>query len=399
MEKNINYKLALYLSSLLLFSFFFLFIKYPVANDSTISEWLINYEGGFTKRGAMGQIAIYFSRFFETELRWAIYLLQSAFCTIYFILLYNFFKNINFDRISTLAIFTPIFILYPVAEIEVLARKEVIIFSIYIAYLMVPRINFFKDFSLLIFFVLSMLVWEPTIFFVPIIVLIELIENKISKLNFNFFKVIFLLLPGILIGFYFAISPLTNDQHDIMRLVLKNEFNEGCYMSCELLKTKSSIMQHFEQYKVYTLETTIRYILIIIIGFFPLFILLKNSKLKNKNIFFLNKFNNLLFPTLICLIPVIVLFAMGYDWGRWVNIAYVFTAIFYFYLFKNNFINLNNGLKNHYVNKLNKKTFIVLFIIFCFGWNQKTAITGDVASFPGYRIPYKTLSYIIRGHL
>ncbi len=399
MEKNINNKLVLYLGSLLLFSFFFLFIKYPVTNDSTISEWLINYEGGFTKRGIIGQIAIYLSRIFDSELRWVIYLLQSAFCTTYFVLLYNFFKNTNFDRISILAIFTPIFILYPIAEIEVLARKEIIIFSMFLGYLMVPRVNFFKNFTLMIFFILSMLVWEPTIFFIPIIILFELIENKITKLNFSFFKLIFLLLPGILIGFYFAISPLTNDQHDIMRLVLKNEFNESCYMSCELLKTKSSIMQHFQQYVAYTYGTTLRYILIIVIGFFPLFILLKNSKLKNQNIFFLKSFKNLLYPILICLTPVIILFAMGYDWGRWVNITYVFTVIFYFYLLKNNFIILNSSLKNHFVTKLNKKIFIVFFIIFCFGWNQKTAITGDVASFPGYRIPYKTLSFIIRGHL
>ena len=260
MEKNINNKLVLYLGSLLLFSFFFLFIKYPVTNDSTISEWLINYEGGFTKRGIIGQIAIYLSRIFDSELRWVIYLLQSAFCTTYFVLLYNFFKNTNFDRISILAIFTPIFILYPIAEIEVLARKEIIIFSMFLGYLMVPRVNFFKNFTLMIFFILSMLVWEPTIFFIPIIILFELIENKITKLNFSFFKLIFLLLPGILIGFYFAISPLTNDQHDIMRLVLKNEFNESCYMSCELLKTKSSIMQHFQQYVAYTYGTTLRYI-------------------------------------------------------------------------------------------------------------------------------------------
>ena len=47
-------------------------------------------------------------------------------------------------------------------------------------------------------------------------------------------------------------------------------------------------------------------------------------------------------------------------------------------------------------NITNATTF---FIVFCFGWNPKTTMTGDVASFPGYRIPYKTLSFFIRGHL
>ena len=47
----------------------FLYLKHDVGNDSTISEWIINYSGGFTKRGLIGQISIYFSRFFDSELR------------------------------------------------------------------------------------------------------------------------------------------------------------------------------------------------------------------------------------------------------------------------------------------------------------------------------------------
>ena len=398
MEKNINNKLILYLTSLLFFSFFFLYIKYPVANDSTISEWFINYEGGFTKRGLIGQIAIYFSRLFDTELRFVIYLLQISACSIYFVLLFSLFKNKYYNRIMLFAIFTPIFILYPVAEIEVLARKEIIVFSIYISYLFIPKDNVLKNFSLMIFFLLAILIWEPTVFFVPIILLLEIIENNIKQINLILLK-ISMLIPGILIGLYFVFNPISAEGHDVMRLALKNEFNENCYMSCALLKSKSTILQQFEQYKVYTFETTFRYILIIIIGFFPIFLLLKNSIATNQNIFFLKKFKNLLSPVLLCLSPVIILFAMGYDWGRWVNISYVFTAIFYFYLFRNDLIKLNSKLNNHFLNKINKKFFIVLFILFCFGWNQKTSITGDVASFPGYRIPYKTLSYFIRGHL
>ena len=38
----------------------------------------------------------------------------------------------------------------------------------------------------------------------------------------------------------------------------------------------------------------------------------------------------------------------------------------------------------------------LLFIIFAFTWNPKTVITGDVASFPLYRIIYKFIKiYLI----
>ena len=77
MNKRLDIYLLIYLLTLLIFSYFFLFIKHNVGNDSTISEWLINYEGGFTKRGLIGQIAIELSRYFQTNLRWMIFLLQS----------------------------------------------------------------------------------------------------------------------------------------------------------------------------------------------------------------------------------------------------------------------------------------------------------------------------------
>ena len=77
MEKKLNKYLIFYLSILLGFSYFFLSIKYQVGNDSTISEWFINYEGGFTKRGLIGQLAISLTRFFDSDLRLVIFLLQS----------------------------------------------------------------------------------------------------------------------------------------------------------------------------------------------------------------------------------------------------------------------------------------------------------------------------------
>ena len=73
MKKKFSNYLLIYLLILLSFSYFFLFIKHQVGNDSTISEWFINYEGGFTKRGLIGQLAIELSRFFESNLRWVIF--------------------------------------------------------------------------------------------------------------------------------------------------------------------------------------------------------------------------------------------------------------------------------------------------------------------------------------
>ena len=394
--KKINNYLFYYLFILLGFSFFFLFIKHQVGNDSTISEWLINYEGGFTKRGLVGQFAIETSRFFGSDIRWVIFLFQSFICTCYFVLLYNLLIKLKYERVIVLSILSPIFILYPVAEIEVLARKEIIVFTLFLIYLFIPRDSNFKSFSLISFSVLSILIWEPTIFFYPLLFIYEIIDRKVDKLNFELFKVFISFVPSIIIALIIIFDPLSKDQHQTMALVLKNEFNQSCYMSCAALKNKSTIIQQFEgNFGRYSFEVFVRYFLIIFIGFYPLNLLIKNSSLKIKNLIFSYFFKSLLKLFWICLMPVIILFAMGFDWGRWVNITYVFLALIYFKLLIDNHIEINlKNLEQNFLYKMKGKTYIIFFIIFCFGWNPKTVITGDVASFPGYRIPYKVFKIL-----
>ena len=398
-QKIKNKYILIYLIILLFLSYFFLYFKHQVGNDSTISEWLINYEGGFTRRGFTGQGMVLLSRFFDLELRWTIFLSQSFFCTFYFLLLWHLLKNLKTNKILNLSIFTPIFILYPVAEIEVLARKEIIVFTFFLIYLLIPSNHIFKNYSITLFSFFSVLVWEPIIFFFPLIFLYLIIENRIEKLNLNFLKLASLMAPGILLSLYMANNPLNANEWKVMASVLKNEFGESCYMSCGLLKTKSTIIQQFQgNVGKYSFEVILRYSLIILIGFYPISLLLKSSTLKNKKLPFLRNFKNLLIPFCITISPVILLFAMGYDWGRWVNISYVISALIVFSLLKNKKINLNTTLlQQNFLYKLKGKMFVIFFIIFCFGWNPKTVITGDVASFPGYRIPVKVINKVFTG--
>ena len=397
MKKNINFFIFIYLAILFIFSVFFLYQKHNVLNDSTISEWLINYEGGFTKRGLIGQLSIYCSNIFAITLRDTIFLFQTLLVGTYFFLIYLFLKNIFYNKIFIFAIFTPIFLLYPIAEIEVLARKEIFIFIYFLIYTFIPvNKKNLKFFYKLYCLPAAILIWEPVIFFLLFFLFLDLVENKIKKINKLFFFQIVSYLPSIILALYIVLNPITEENHNLMASSLMENFNENCYMSCELLKTKSTIYQQFQgNFDKYSIIILVRYLLIIMIGFGPLFILLFNSKLKNK-IYFFNRFKNLLFPFLILLSPVIILFGMGYDWGRWVNISYVFAIISYIYIYKCNFIKLSEKfLSNKLFLKINRKIFILIIIFYCFGWNPKTAITGDVASFPGYRIPYKALKIIL----
>ena len=199
-----NKYLNLYILILFIFSVFYLHGKYNVGNDSTVSEWLINYESGFTKRGLIGQIAIFISEFFNFSLRQSILLLQIFSIGVYYLLLVNFFKSLRLNKIILLSIFTPIFLLYPVAEIEVLGRKEIIIFSFFLIYITLK--NFKQNNNFRIFLLpLLMLIWEPVIFFFIFWLIVDYIEGVFEKNYNSLIKYLLTFTPAIFIGAYIAL--------------------------------------------------------------------------------------------------------------------------------------------------------------------------------------------------
>ena len=208
MKKNFNIYLKYYLTTLLLFGIFYLYQKHDNGNDSTISEWFINYAGGFTKRGLIGQLSIYLANYFSLGLRDSILILQVFILIVYFISLYYFLCNIKINKIILLAIFTPIFILYPIAEIEVLARKETIIFCIYLFYLFLNK-NTHRFYYRLVFLPLAVLIWEPVLFFFTFFLAVDIIEEKLKKININFIKLISSYIPATILVFFILLNPLS----------------------------------------------------------------------------------------------------------------------------------------------------------------------------------------------
>ena len=347
--------------------------------------------------GLLKELTLFFSSLLSISLRDTIFYLQVILLGTYFFCLLNFLREVDCNRTILLSIFTPIFILYPIAEIEVLARKEIFIFIFFLIYLFIPtEKKIFQNIYKTIFLVLGILIWEPIIFFFPFWITIDIIRNKFNKLDINFFTNFIYYIPAITLGFYIALNPMTDANHVIMSDFLKLNFNENCYGACALLKSKSSIYDNIiDTVRLLSLEVFVRYFLIIVIGFSPLILLLLIFKINSNKYLFFKSFDNLLFPFLIILSPVLFLFLMGVDWGRWVNISYFHAIIFFIYLYKNNYITITKD-KSNLINLsfISKKIFIFLFIIFCFGWAPKTLLTGDVGSFPGYRIPYKVIKMV-----
>jgi len=395
--KRNNFYLLTYLALLFIIGSFHLYFKHTGGADSTISEWLINYQGGFTKRGIIGEICFIIANNLNLSLRFVILIFQILIIGIYFILIFNFLKKIKINYFISLIIFSPIFLLYPIAELEVLARKEIFIFIGFIIFLILSASKYKnKEDILFIVFILPLLVliWEPVIFYFPFFITLLIFKYSVN----DFKKLInFLLLfsPAIILAIYIAFNPISSENHLKLVNSLKVNFDENCYMSCSLLLTKSSIKEQFTaNFPLYSPIIFIRYFLIFLVGFGPL-LLLSNRSVILKNLIFLSFFKNLLIPILIIISPLLLLLAMGSDWGRWINITYTFSVLFFISLVKNKYIKLNIKPFTKLKSKFNNTVLIIFFIIFCFGWNPKTSVTGDVGSFPGYRIPYNFIKIIL----
>jgi len=389
-----------YLLFLFIFGLIFLFDKHNVGNNWTMSEWLINYQGGFTRRGLLGEIAFNLAIFFNLKIRFVVFLLQAIFYSLFLILVYNFLKNIKINLLSRLAIYTPIFLLFPLAETESLVRKEILIFILFIIFLNLASNKFKKkycNFYIFFIFPISFLIWEPIIFLFPVIFFILYLKNYQKYLFKTFLIVSFISLPSIIIFFFTILTPLSEIGHDKMCESLMVNFKENCGMSLSMLKSKSTITQQFtDVIPLYKIEYFIRYIFILFIGFLPLFIISYNSSFTNKKIKLINYFKSFfsLLILLLCLVPVF--FAAMLDWGRVTNIVYTISVLLFFFLFKNKYIfTVQSKIYLSINNFLNKKNYYyIIFFLYSFCWNIKTTFSEKIGSFPVYRILAKSFKIL-----
>lgn len=381
-----NLCFKIYLITLFLFAVFFLFQKYNNSVEWTISEWLINYQGGFTRRGLIGEIVFQFSKIFSITLREIIFTFQVVTYIIFYSLLYKFIRDINKSLLLIFAIFSPLFVIYPIAEVEVLARKEVFVF---ISFLTVANIfaqktiknKHFLYFSLIL--VTTILIWEGVIFYLPFFIIIPIIKNNFVLDKIFLIRIILSVLPTLIVFNFFVFFKLSANEIKIMC----DSVNE-CYGAMSYLDNSldSNIAEVTSKFKLIYL---IRYIFIFLIGFFPFLLIIKNSKFK-VNLFIFGK--NCLPIFFILFLPNILFFYVAQDWGRWINISYTLSLLTYIYSFKNNFITTNYKSINFSFLK-NKFILILSFIIFSFGWSPKTLMNEDVGSIPIYRKSLIIINY------
>lgn len=394
--KQYKFIFSLYLCFLFLFATFFLSAVHNLSVNNSMAEWVINYQGGFTRRGFLGEFVFQISQLFDFQLRKTFLGLQILIYIIYFYGIYNLFKKINFNYIFALAIFSPLFFLFSLAELEALGRKDIFMFSVFVLNFLIFFKFQNKTYNYLYFYIsfpIVFLTHEIYIiyigYFLAFLILIE--EN----INLKFFIKFILVL--IFISFFLNMIISNEFTSENLKLLCKN-LKEQSNENCGLAPTSMVInLAGYSSEVGWQISHIFRYFMIFLFGFSGLLILLAFSKINKSKMNYFSSKINLKFLFFLLALPSILPFLTAVDSGRYMSMAYTFPCIFYFGLLRSQIIifdkdKINLIISNSFL-KL-KKYRIILLILLCFTWTPKAVYHEDVSSFPLYRMIVKTKYFI-----
>jgi len=385
--------LILYILIISLLTVYYLMGLNIVITNNSIAEWLINYQGGFVRRGFLGEIIYQISLFFKLNLRFTFLILQIFLYLTYYYLLYRLLKNISFNYLILATIFSPLFILFPIAELEALGRKEIILFII-----LILSSNFFfsnEKNTLGLFFIsfsfpILLLIFETSIFYCFFFIFIILVSSK--EFNKKYLvKLFFLSLPSLIVILLLISNPHSIQDTERMCDSLK-KIGESCGMPTFFLSKKIGFHMNEVNWKF---DHILRYVIIFFLGFGPILILIKNSyfneAIVNKNFKKLPFFYYFIIPVFISFIMMVI----AVDSGRWMHISYTCLVIIYYMALKNKIIKLNenNSLIKFFNKKINNLIKIIIFFILCVSWNPKAVYHEDLGSIPLYRAIEKSPNF------
>ena len=342
------------------------------------TDWIINYEGGYIRRGLLGEISINLSNFLDLNIKYVFLLIHLSAYLLFHLIFYKFFTSFKKNYIFYLLCFSPLVFLYPIATFEAFARKEIFYITFFLinCYLLIKinnrNIVFFST-NLLV--ILSYLIHESSLFFLIFFYFSYLIFLKKNNYKIRFSEIGFIIIVYSIL-FYLLFIPVTDEKLSEMIYLVNQDFFELTRFSGAitwLQKDPSSAFMFLKHnhISIKDIFQNILYLHFLIIYFYLLYI---NNFFKSDKYFFI--------LTILSFFGPLIYFLVWLDWGRLVYIIYNFCLIFTFYCLhddKEIFIKID---KFPIINSLNYK-FKLFFTISYIGlWTPKIFFYDDVGFFP-----------------
>ena len=384
--KKINNKFFnYYILFCLLSSIYFLYHKFQYPTDWTTSEWLINYQGGFTRRGLIGEFLVQINSLLDFKIRNLVFFFEIILLSTYYLYVINFFKKIEFSPLLILIIFSPLSFIFPVTETEAIARKEVLLFCLYIFYLN-SLLNKDKKLTYLILIIglpLINLIWDGNIFYILFFIYTYFISK--IKIRRNDIILFFLsLIPYLITSIILLMTKSNNEMLKLMCEAVK----EPCFGAMNFLDYSFKDQMNYGLSRL-KFEYLIRYLFVFIICFIPLL----------GTFFKQGKKNKIFLGYIFCIFPIFIFLYVSFDWGRYLYILYTFSVFTLIYLIKIKKIILKKSSMYNWINDLLEGKFKIYaylyFLIYLFSWYPKSILSDDLGSLPYLRIIDRIYDYLL----
>jgi len=337
-----NLRVFVYLL-IIFFSINYIFFTYRFfvrENGFILGDWLINYAGGFVRRGLVGEIIINLVNLFKLDIIFVSFVVVSTLFSFFLYYLIKLIKSSNISFFILIIIFSPATLLFNLFDPLAVGRKEIIFFLYLLIYLEF-RDHIYSRILLIPGSLICMLTHELFILLCPFFFISRYFANNQIKLkNFSIeFLIIFLSVIYLFIIIFFS-NP------DISKMCLKL-LEEGLGQNGKICLAISST-----QKSSFVLGSYIKdifyikyYFIFFVLISLPIYIVLTENLSKNYLI-------SCVFIVLTIL-PFFSLFLIVNDWGRYLNIFSMYWMI----------ILLHNSKK--IINEIKIKK-IYLFLVFLF---------------------------------
>jgi len=387
-------KILLLLLTIITLNYFFFNYRLIFRQNAYIAaDWLINYQGGFVRRGLFGEIFFFLSNNLNISILTITYLV-SSFLFFFFIFIYYqcIKKNLKFNFLL-LYLFLPSTLLFTFFDPLAIGRKEslVLLFISLYNFFLIKNLNskFITQLILCALILIITLSHEIMFFYTPYLFAIKIIFLNNEKINFNYLKnfyfefiLFFISLICVILIFFFS---HLHDNSLLCKSLLNLNLNEGiCGAVIAEYKSKQTFTYIFPYFFERNYFRT--YGFIVILNFLPIliyFILQKNNKkIKSAKLLYLNL-------SLVCFFFTLPIFLIVNDWGRYLNIHFINHGLLFALTLKNH----SNTFKLHF-NKQNifKKLSIIIVVFFYLtSWFMPHCCRTEIGD--GYKSIYNRISF------
>jgi len=292
-----------------------------------LGEWLINYQGGFVRRGLLGETLLQLSRLLSINVVHLTIIAQIIVFTIFLYSTYFLIKESPLSPATVVLIFSPAFILFVVwSWLHVGVRKEVFLYITLVFICLCLQKSIPKGFSFPVLIGISavalVLCHEMLVAYLPYLIMpVILYERGFGQITR---RTLLALLPGILVALLLVTRPTISEAtwniicNSIQPIPPRDCLSNGEYLGAITFLTKDTSFGIRFTRSFTTLETTTVYIVTGLLSFIPVVHTISFYKLWEN----LSKKAILLIGSCfsIIIILMIPLFIVAADYGRFISI-------------------------------------------------------------------------------